>query len=125
MSRKPVPMQSPELDAGVTRAKTYVSGSDTGVLTAFYVSSINEWHIRQERVLVLTKTAYYRTTYDPKKGKIDHYHKTPLDEVRAIEKTANGVKIYLTKQASVSPVEMRTWTCCVYFHMSMVMYLRA
>lgn len=82
----------------MTRAKTYVSGSDTGVLTAFYVSSINEWRIRQERVLVLTKTAYYRTTYDPKKGKIDHYHKTPLDEVRAIEKTANGVKIYLTKQ---------------------------
>ena len=52
----------------------------------------------QPRILVLSKTAYYRVHYTHKKGQIDHYHKTPLEKLRVVEKTANGVKVFLTEQ---------------------------
>ena len=87
-----------EQAAGIERAKTYVQGSDKDVLCGFFVSSINEWKIAQPRVLVITHTAYYRVTYSHKYGRIDHYHKTPLSKLRVIEKTAVGLKIYLTEQ---------------------------
>lgn len=102
-STGPPSRQAPEHDAGITRAKKYVAGSDSDVLTAYYVYSFNEWRIKQERVLVLTRTAFYRVTYDQKTGRIDHYHKSPLDELRAVEKTANGLKIYSAKQVAYTP----------------------
>ena len=79
--------------AGIQRAKTYVQGSDKDVLCGFFVSSINEWKLSQPRVLVLSRTAYYRVTYSHKYGRIDHYHKTPLNKLRVFEKTATGMKV--------------------------------
>ena len=90
--------QTADQAAGVTRAKTYVQGSDKDVLCGFFVNSINEWKIAQPRVIVLTHSAYYRVTYSHKYGRIDHYHKTPLNKLRVLEKTATGIKIYLTEQ---------------------------
>ena len=90
--------QTADQAAGVTRAKTYVQGSDKDVLCGFFVNSINEWKIAQSRVIVLTHSAYYRVTYSHKYGRIDHYHKTPLNKLRVLEKTATGIKIYLTEQ---------------------------
>jgi len=89
---------SPEHDAGITRAKTYVAGSDKDVLAGFFVYSVNEWKLKQERVLVLTPTSYYRVAYDHKTGKIDHYHKSSLDELRVVEKTVGSIKVYTRKQ---------------------------
>lgn len=66
----------------MTRAKTYIDGSDKTVFAAFYVSSINEWKIAQPRVLVLSEKAYYRVQYTHKTGAIDHYHKTELTKSR-------------------------------------------
>lgn len=97
--------QSPEHDAGITRAKTYVAGSDKHILAGFFVSSVNEWKMKQERVLVLTPSSYYRVAYDHKTGKIDHYHKSPLEELRVIEKTLTSMKVYTRTQ--VSPLLMR------------------
>lgn len=87
-----------EQAAGIERAKTYVQGSDKDVLCGFFVSSINEWKISQARVLVVTQSAYYRVTYSHKYGRIDHYHKTPMGKLRVLEKTATGIKVYLTEQ---------------------------
>ena len=84
--------------AGIQRAKTYVQGSDKEVLGGFYVSSINEWKISQPRLLVLSRTAYYRVTYSHKHGRIDHYHKTALNKLRVFERTPTGLKIFLTEQ---------------------------
>ena len=90
--------QSPEHEAGIDRAKRHFAGSDSDVLCGFFVSSVNEWKVKQERVLVLTPSSYYRVAYDHKTGKIDHYHKSPLDDLRVVEKTANGIKVYTRKQ---------------------------
>ena len=87
-----------ELSTGVSRAKTYVQGSDKQVLTAFSVSSINEWKMYQKRILVVSRTAFYRVAYNPKKGQIDHYHMTKLSGIRVFEKTLTGLKIFLTEQ---------------------------
>ena len=76
---------------GVKRAKTYIAGADKDVLAGFYVSSINEWRVKQPRVLVLSRSAYYRVSYNAKNGKIDHYHKTPLEKLRVLEKTSAGL----------------------------------
>ena len=84
--------------AGVQRAKTYVQGSDKDVLGGFMVSSINEWKIAQPRILVISRTAYYRVTYSQKHQRIDHYHKTPLNQLRVFERTNTGLKIFLTQQ---------------------------
>lgn len=62
------------------------------------VSSINEWKIAQPRVLVLTRSAYYRVTYSHKHGRIDHYQKTSLGKLKVLEKTATGLKVYTTEQ---------------------------
>ena len=91
-------MQSTEHEAGITRAKTYVQGSDKDVLCGFFVSSINEWKIAQPRVLVISQSAYYRVTYSQKHGRIDHYQKTPLSKLRVFEKTPTGLKVYTTEQ---------------------------
>ena len=29
---------------------------------------------------------------------VDHYHKTPLQQLRALEKTATGLKVFLSEQ---------------------------
>ena len=93
---------SEEHQAAINRAKTYIrsaSSSPDDVLCGFFVTSLNEWRISQPRVIVVARTAYYRVSYDPKSGKIDHYHKGPLSTLRVLEKTAtNGVKFYLTVQ---------------------------
>ena len=75
-----------------------MEGSDKDFLAGFFVMSINEWKVSQPRVVILTRSAYYRVTYNPKNGKIDHYHKTTLDKLRVLEKTATGLKVYLTEQ---------------------------
>ena len=49
-----------------------MEGSDKDFLAGFFVMSINEWKVSQPRVLILTRSAYYRVTYNPKNGKIDH-----------------------------------------------------
>ena len=49
-------------------------------------------------MLVLSTTAYYRVFYNPKNSKIDHYHKTPLSQLRVLEKTSKGLKVFLTHQ---------------------------
>ena len=54
--------------------------------------------IWQPRVLILSKTAYYRVSYNAKNGRVDHYHKTPLQQLRVLEKTATGLKVFLTEQ---------------------------
>ena len=88
----------PDHAVGVERAKTYVQGSDREVLAGFYVQSINEWRMYQQRVIVVTRSAYYRVTYSPKHGRIDHYQKTPLQKLRVLEKTEKGLKVYTTEQ---------------------------
>ena len=101
-----------EQTAGVERAKTYVAGSDKDVLCGFFVSSINEWKLSQPRVIVLSRTAYYRVTYSHKTGRIDHYHKTPLQKIRVLEKTATGLKVFLTEQdgnAGIGKAVMGLW----------------
>ena len=66
--------------------------------------------VSQPRVVILTRTAYYRVTYNPKNGKIDHYHKTTLDKVRVLEKTVTGLKVYLTEQDGKTSVsKMAGW----------------
>jgi hypothetical protein len=90
--------QSPEHEQGITRAKTYVQGSDKDVLCGFFVSSINEWKVAQPRVIVISRTAYYRVTYSQKHGRIDHYQKTALSKLRVFEKTPTGLKVYTTDQ---------------------------
>jgi len=87
---------TPEQEAGIQRCKTYIP--DKEVLAGFSVSSINEWRVSQPRVLVLTRDAYYRVKYEPKSGKVEHYHKTALAELRLLEKTLTGVKVYLGSQ---------------------------
>jgi hypothetical protein len=91
----------PDHRAGIERAKKYVEGSDKDFLAGFFVMSINEWKVSQPRVVILTRSAYYRVTYNPKNGKIDHYHKTTLDKLRVLEKTVTGLKVYLTEQAAL------------------------
>ena len=86
----------PEQKAAIQRCKTYIP--DDNVLAGFFVQSINEWKISQPRVLVLSTTAYYRVFYNPKNSKIDHYHKTPLSQLRVLEKTSKGLKVFLTHQ---------------------------
>ena len=76
---------------GIKRAKTYIAGADKDVLAGFFVHSINEWRVKQSRVLVLSRSAYYRVSYNAKNGKIDHYHKTPLEKLRVLEKTCAGL----------------------------------
>jgi len=83
-------------EAGMKRCKTYVP--EQPALAAFYVSSVNEWKLLQPRVLVLTSSSYFRVKYDPKSGKVEHYRKTPLRDVLSLEKTADGLKIYLRGQ---------------------------
>ena len=101
-----------EQKAAVERAKTYISGSDSGVLAAVFVSSINEWKVAQPRVLVLSNSAYYRVTYNPKNGKIDHFNKTGLEKIRVLEKTVTGLKVYLSEQDGRTSVGkwMSSWT---------------
>ena len=72
------------------------------VIGAFFVNSINEWRVAQPRVIVLSRTAFYRVSYNPKNGKIDHYNKTPLEKLRVLEKTVTGLKVYLTEQEGSS-----------------------
>ena len=81
-----------------------MQGSDKEVICGFFVSSINEWKISQPRVLVLSRSAYYRVTYSHKYGRIDHYHKTPLNKLRVFEKTATGLKVFLTEQDGNSSI---------------------
>jgi hypothetical protein len=101
---------SPDHRAGIERSKKYVEGSDKDFLAGFFVMSINEWKVSQPRVVILTRTAYYRVTYNPKNGKIDHYHKTTLDKVRVLEKTVTGLKVYLTEQDGKTSVsKMAGW----------------
>ena len=77
--------------------------------------SINEWKVSQPRVVILTRTAYYRVTYNPKNGKIDHYHKTTLDKLRVLEKTVNGLKVYLTEQAKRPSTRIHIYIyICIY-----------
>jgi len=83
-------------EAGMKRCKTYVP--EQPALAAFYVSSVNEWKLLQPRVLVLTPSSYFRVKYDQKSGKVEHYRKTPLRDVLSLEKTADGLKIYLRGQ---------------------------
>ena len=70
-----------------------MTGSDKDFLGGFFVMSINEWKVSQPRVVILTRTAYYRVTYNPKNGKIDHYHKTTLDKV--LENTSRCTAVTL------------------------------
>ena len=101
---------TPDNRAGIDRAKTYVQGSDKDYLAGFFVSSVNEWKVSQPRVIILTQTAYYRVTYNPKNGKIDHYHKTSLDKLRVLEKTLTGFKVYTTEQdGRTSATKMAGW----------------
>eukprot|EP00908_Phaeocystis_cordata_P007947 Transcript_18618.p2 GENE.Transcript_18618~~Transcript_18618.p2 ORF type:complete len:525 (+),score=260.72 Transcript_18618:119-1576(+) len=101
---------TPDNRAGIDRAKTYVQGSDKDYLAGFFVSSINEWKVSQPRVIILTQTAYYRVTYNPKNGKIDHYHKTSLEKLRVLEKTLTGLKVYTTEQdGRTSATKMAGW----------------
>eukprot|EP00322_Chrysochromulina_rotalis_P013719 CAMPEP_0115847016 /NCGR_PEP_ID=MMETSP0287-20121206/10160_1 /TAXON_ID=412157 /ORGANISM="Chrysochromulina rotalis, Strain UIO044" /LENGTH=720 /DNA_ID=CAMNT_0003300827 /DNA_START=26 /DNA_END=2186 /DNA_ORIENTATION=- len=87
-----------DLGMGIERATTYVSGTDREVLGGFAVSQFNDIGMKQQRILVLSRSAYYRVTYSSKTQRIDHYHKTPLNKLRVVEKTVTGVKIYLTEQ---------------------------
>ncbi len=86
----------PENEAGIARAMKYVP--DDEVLAGFFVHSINEWRVAQPRVLVLSRTAYYRVAYNPKRGNIDHYHKTPLMQLKVVEKTPFGLKFFLDER---------------------------
>ena len=82
------------------------------MLAAVFVSSINEWKVAQPRVLVLSNSAYYRVTYNPKNGKIDHFNKTGLEKIRVLEKTVTGLKVYLSEQDGRTSVGkwMSSWT---------------
>lgn len=83
---------------------------DRDVIAGFYVMSINEWRVSQPRVLVLTRNAYFRIKYDPQAGKVEHYHKTPLPELRALEKTLTGLKVYLkTQDGHSGPKKWASW----------------
>ena len=86
----------PEHEAGIARAMKYVP--DDEVLAGFFVNSINEWRVAQPRMLVLSRTAYYRVAYNPRRGNIDHYHKTPLMQLKVIEKTPFGLKFFLDER---------------------------
>ena len=78
----------------------YLKGLPDGkdMLCGFYVSSINEWKLHQPRYLLLSKTAFYRATYSHKSGKVEDYTTIKLSKLRVIEKTASGLKLYLTEQ---------------------------
>lgn len=80
------------------------------MVAGFCVSSINEWRVSQPRVLVLTRSAYYRVKYEPQTGKVEHYKKTPLSELRALENTVTGLKVYLKSQDGQSgPKKWASW----------------
>jgi len=87
-----------ELNDAISRAKTYVSGNDRDLLCAWGVMQYNDIMIKQQRILVLSRTAFYRVAWSAKTQRVDHYHKTELKKLRVVEKTANGLKAYLTEQ---------------------------
>ena len=62
--------QHTDLKTAIERSKVHVTDKD--VIAAFHVSSINEWGIAQQRVLVLSKTTLYRVNFDAKAGKARH-----------------------------------------------------
>jgi len=89
-----------EQKAAIKRSWQYVPDKD--VYAGFAVNSINEWRVSQSRVLILSKSAYYRVSYNAKNGKVDHYHKTPLQQLRVLEKTTTGLKVFLAEQDGYS-----------------------
>jgi hypothetical protein len=87
-----------ELNDAISRAKSYVSVNDRDLLCAWGVMQYNDIMIKQQRILVLSSTAFYRVAWSAKTQRVDHYHKTELKKLRVVEKTANGLKAYLTEQ---------------------------
>ena len=84
----------------VSRCLQYVSGlakAEERVLCGWPVLSINEWGSQQSRVLVLSSHALYRVAFAQKNGSIDHYARTSLGNLQAIERGRYAFKLLLTE----------------------------
>jgi len=84
----------------VARCCSYVSGlakPEEKVLCGWPVLSINEWGSQQVRTLVLSSHALYRVAFSHVKGAIDHYSRTSLGNLQAIERGRYAFKLLLTE----------------------------
>ena len=84
----------------VARCCSYVSGlarPEEKVLCGWPVLSINEWGSQQPRTLVLSSHALYRVAFSHQKGAIDHYSRTSLGSLQAIERGRYAFKLLLTE----------------------------
>ena len=84
----------------VARCVQYVTGlarSEERVLCGWPVLSINEWGSQQTRTMVLSSHALYRVAFSHAKGAIDHYSRTSLGSIEAIERGRFAFKLMLTE----------------------------
>jgi len=84
----------------VARCCSYVTGlarPEEKVLCGWPVLSINEWGSQQVRTLVLSSHALYRVAFSHQKGAIDHYSRTSLGSLQAIERGRYAFKLLLTE----------------------------
>ena len=84
----------------VSRCLQYVGGlarPEERVLCGWPVLSINEWGTQQVRILVLSSHALYRVAFSHQKGTIDHYSRTSLGNLQAIERGRYAFKLLLTE----------------------------
>merc|ERR1711988_520824 len=60
------------------------------LILAHVVRSVNEWGVKQKRVLVLTNHHIYRVKYDFDRQTVLHYTCIPLDTICRVEYTIRG-----------------------------------
>ena len=77
-----------------------------GPLTAFRVTSINEWSIPQIRVLVLSSSAAYRVKF--KQGAPVRFHKMPYDTMSVLVKVSSPINVLNTASTCGLQVYTRT-----------------
>lgn len=84
----------------VSRCVQYVGGLTRPkevVLCGWPILSINEWGSQQVRTLVLSSHALYRVAFSHQRGAIDHYSRTLLGSIQAIERGRYAFKLLLTE----------------------------
>eukprot|EP00163_Fabomonas_tropica_P017660 TRINITY_DN3137_c2_g1_i10.p1 TRINITY_DN3137_c2_g1~~TRINITY_DN3137_c2_g1_i10.p1 ORF type:complete len:213 (+),score=47.67 TRINITY_DN3137_c2_g1_i10:195-833(+) len=70
----------------INRCRDLLIQADESFLKGWVVLSINQWDQEQERILLLTNKAYYRVKFDFAKDQVEHHERTPLREIRFIQK---------------------------------------
>jgi hypothetical protein len=98
----------------LVRVSNYLSGlcqSGESVLKAWHVTSINEWGVRQERVLLLTNLSYFRVKFDRASQKITKHVRIAMNEVTkvALEGLSTMVVLSSAQDGRLGAVRGTSW----------------